>query len=96
MRLIDREDTDENPHLDFVLLEAVRAVERLRQDGRTVLLHCVEALSRTPTVAALYGARLRGVGVEESLRAVQQVLPHAAPNWAFIRALGRVEIRAVR
>lgn len=89
VRLIDREDSDENPHLDFVLLEAVRAVERLRQDGRTVLLHCVEALSRTPTVAALYGARLRGVGVEKALRAVQEVLRHAAPNVAFREALER-------
>lgn len=90
VRLIDREDGDENPHLDFVLLEATRAVERLRQEGRTVLLHCVEALSRTPTVAALYGARMQGVGVEKSLRAVQELLPHAAPNEAFVQALGRL------
>lgn len=90
VRLIDRDDSDENPHLDFVLLEAVRAVERLRQDGRTVLLHCVEALSRTPTVAALYGARSRNVGVDESLRAVTELLPHAKPNPAFRKALHRL------
>lgn len=90
VRLIDREDSDENPHLDFVLLEAVRAVDRLRQDGRTVLLHCVEALSRTPTVAALYGARLHDVGVEQSLRAVTDALPHAVPNDAFRAALARL------
>lgn len=41
--------------LDFVMLKAVRAVERFRKQGKTVLLHCVEARSRTPTVAALYG-----------------------------------------
>ena len=90
VRLIDREDGDENPHLDFVLLEAVRAVEQLRQEGRTVLLHCVEALSRTPTVAALYGARLHGVGVEESLSAVTDALPRARPNGAFREALARL------
>ena len=60
VRLIDRTEHDENPHLDFVLLDAVRAVEQLRREGRTVLVHCVGAYSRTPTVAALYGARLRG------------------------------------
>ena len=35
VRLIDREG--ENANLDFVLLDTVRDVERLRQDGRTVL-----------------------------------------------------------
>ncbi|KRE25633.1 ribosylglycohydrolase [Mycobacterium sp. Soil538] len=94
VRLIDREDMDENPHLDFVLLEAVRAVERLRQEGRTVLLHCVEALSRTPTVAALYGARLRGVGADESLRAVTEALPRATPNRVFREALQRLRVSA--
>lgn len=92
VRLIDRDDSDGNPHLDFVLLEATRAVERLRQEGRTVLLHCVEALSRTPTVAALYGARMRGVAVEEALRAVVRALPHAAPNAAFRTSLQRLTV----
>lgn len=78
------------PHLDFVLLEAVRGVERFRGDGRKVLLHCVEALSRTPSVAALYGARLKGVVVDEAWRAVTKVLPDAWPNGAFRVALGRL------
>ncbi|MGB7504945.1 MAG: ADP-ribosylglycohydrolase family protein [Mycobacterium sp.] len=89
VRLIDREDADENPHLDFVLLEAVRTVERFRRQGRTVLLHCVEAQSRTPTVAALYGARLQGVGADEALKAVTAALPNASPNPAFREALRR-------
>jgi hypothetical protein len=91
VRLIDREDSDENPHLDYVLAEAVRAVEELRAEGRTVLVHCVEALSRTPTVAALYGMRVRGVGAEEALRDVLAVLPGADPNAAFQKALRRFE-----
>ncbi|MCG7598093.1 ADP-ribosylglycohydrolase family protein [Mycobacterium sp. PSTR-4-N] len=90
VRLIDRPDADDNPHLEFVLLEAVRAVERFRRDGRTVLVHCVEALSRTPSVGALYGARLQGVSPEEALQAVQGVLPSAAPNPAFREALRRI------
>ncbi len=43
VRLIDSVG-DENPHLDFVLLDTVRAVEQLRAEGRTVLLHCVAGL----------------------------------------------------
>lgn len=90
VRLIDRAERDENPHLDFVLLDAVQAVERLRQEGRTVLLHCVGAYSRTPTMAALYGARLRNVGVDAALKDVQSVLPRAYPNSAFRKALRRL------
>ncbi len=91
VRLIDRADPDENPHLEFVLLEAVRAVEQLRRDGRTVLLHCVEGVSRTPTVAALYGARVRGVGTEEALNAVIEALPRAVPNTRFRQALADLD-----
>ncbi|KUI34674.1 ribosylglycohydrolase [Mycobacterium sp. IS-1496] len=88
VRLIDR--VDENPHLDFVLLEAVRAVEELRREGRTVLVHCVGAYSRTPTIGALYGARLKGVSVDRALADVGEVLPGAHPNRAFRAALRRL------
>ncbi|QZT57900.1 ADP-ribosylglycohydrolase family protein [Mycolicibacterium austroafricanum] len=91
VRLIDRPGADDNPHLDFVLLEAVRAVERFRGEEKTVLLHCVEARSRTPSVAALYGARLRGVGTGEALHAVCGALPDASPNPAFREALARFD-----
>ncbi|MGV0838465.1 ADP-ribosylglycohydrolase family protein [Mycolicibacterium thermoresistibile] len=91
VRLIDRPGSDENPHLDFVLLEAVRAVERFRAEGKTVLVHCVEAHSRTPSIAALYGARLRGVGTDEALRDVRTVLPDCSPNPTFREALRRFD-----
>ena len=80
VRLIDRPSHDENPHLDFVLLDTVRLIEQLRQEGRTVLVHCVAAYSRTPTIGALYGARLRGVDVDEAVRDVTAVLPGATPE----------------
>lgn len=83
VRLIDRAGAEDNLHLDFVLTDAVRALERFRAEGKTVLLHCVEAQSRTPSVAALYGARLRGAGVDKALAAVMGVLPQAHPNPAF-------------
>lgn len=92
VRLIDSVEPDENPHLDHVLLDAVRAVEELRAKGRTVLLHCVEAHSRTPTVAALYGARVQGISGDEALRAVLNVLPEATPNAAFRDAVRRLGV----
>ena len=61
IRLIDKVEPDANPNLDFVLTDTVRLIEQLRNEGRTVLLHCVACQSRTPTVAALYGARRQGI-----------------------------------
>src|SRR4051794_14732130 len=77
VRLIDNDELGENPHLDFVLEDAVRAVEQLRREGRTVLVHCVQAQSRTPAVAALYGMRLRDVSADQALADVRAVLPAA-------------------
>lgn len=88
VRLIDR--VGHNANLDFVLLDTVRAIEALRADGRTVFVHCVEAQSRTPTIAALYGARRQGLGVDEALREVCAALLAANPNPDFREALRRL------
>jgi protein-tyrosine phosphatase len=83
VQLIDNECLDQNPHLGFVLQDTVSLLEQLRSEGRTVLLQCVQAQSRTPTVAALHGARLRGVPAAEALAAVQRALPRATPTAHF-------------
>jgi ADP-ribosyl-[dinitrogen reductase] hydrolase len=90
VRLIDDIGPDDNPNLDFVLTDTVRLIEQLRNEGRTVLVHCVAAVSRTPTVAALYGARRQGISGEAALRDVTSVLPDAYPNSDFRRALQRL------
>jgi ADP-ribosyl-[dinitrogen reductase] hydrolase len=96
VRLIDSAVPDENPHLDYVLLDTARVVEQLRGEGRTVLLHCVGAYSRTPTVAAFYGARLRGISTDEALRDIRAALPDAYPNSAFRAALRRIGTRSLQ
>ena len=88
VRLIDRRGVNDN--LDFVLLDTVRLVEQLRQEGRTVLIHCVQAESRTPAVATLYGARLRGIGIDEALADVCAVLSNASPIVEVREALRRL------
>jgi predicted protein tyrosine phosphatase len=90
MWLIDSDDPDRNAYLDFVLRQAVQVVADLRHEGRTVLLHCVQAQSRTPTVAALYSARQRNVPLQQALDDVQRALPGAHPNPAFQSALHRL------
>jgi len=87
--LVDSSDPAENANLPFVLHDAVDPVAALRAEGRTVLLHCVQAQSRTPTVAALYGARFTGRTAGESLDAVRRVLPRAHPNAVLRAELGR-------
>ncbi|TWH04161.1 ADP-ribosylglycohydrolase [Nocardioides sp. J9] len=90
-RLIDRAESRSNPHLDFVLADAARTVAALRDEGHVVLVHCVAAQSRTPTVGAAY-AMLRGVPHDEALDAVCAALPAASPNPAFRDALTRADL----
>ena len=89
--LADRAEPDRNPHLDHVLVQAADIVATLRAEGRTVLLHCVQAHSRTPTVAALYAARHLGVPARAALADVTAVLPQARPNRGFLAALDRLD-----
>lgn len=86
-RLIDR--VGENANLDFALADAAAAVEGLRAEGRTVYLHCVQAQSRTPAVAALYDVRRSGVDAATALARVRQVLPDGSPNRELQAALER-------
>jgi ADP-ribosyl-[dinitrogen reductase] hydrolase len=90
IRLIDNVDSDANPNLDFVLTDTVRLIEQLRNEGRTVLLHCVACQSRTPTVAALYGARRQGISGTQAMQDITKVLPDAWPNSDFWMAVHRL------
>jgi protein-tyrosine phosphatase len=90
IRLIDKAEPDANPNLDFVLTDTVRLIEQLRNEGRTVLLHCVACQSRTPTVAALYGARRQGMSGLLALEDVTEVLPDSWPNSDFRKAIKRL------
>ena len=90
-RLMDKADPAHNPNLDFVLMDAAKLVRDLRDEGKTVLLHCVAAHSRTPAVAIAY-AMLRGVPLDEAMSRVCGVLPAARPNRGFRDALNRLSL----
>ncbi|MBA3265980.1 MAG: ADP-ribosylglycohydrolase family protein [Nocardioidaceae bacterium] len=76
VRLIDSDDPDDNPNLHFVLADTAATIQRLRDEGRTVLVHCVAAQQRTPSVAAAY-ARVLGASADEAHRVVRAALPNA-------------------
>jgi hypothetical protein len=88
--LIDRAAPEENPNLDFVLADAADTVAAMRAEGRTVLLHCAAAQSRTPTVAAAYSIRHRGLEPGPALDEVCAALPDPSPNRGFVAALSRM------
>lgn len=90
-RIMDKPDPEENPNLDFALDDAARTVGTLRAEGKTVLLHCVAAHSRTPTVAIAY-AMLLGVPLADAMLTVCGVLPAAHPNRGFREALKRLDV----
>ncbi|HWH29774.1 MAG TPA: ADP-ribosylglycohydrolase family protein [Mycobacteriales bacterium] len=73
--LVDKDDA--NIDLRCVLDDAATAVRDLRAEGKTVFLHCVHRHTRTPVVAAVYGALVAGGSEREALRRVQDVLPPA-------------------
>ncbi|MET0863900.1 MAG: ADP-ribosylglycohydrolase family protein [Nakamurella sp.] len=69
---------DGNPNLAFLLDDAARTIKALRDEGKTVLLHCVEGRSRTPSVAARYSVLL-GKNPDD----VKRVMSWANPNPAL-------------
>lgn len=88
-RLLDTVAGDD-PNLAFVLDDAARTVAALRESGRTVLLHCVAAQSRTPSVAVRY-SMLRGVPLATALADVRRALPQSSPRPHFLAALSELE-----
>ena len=87
MWLIDAENPALNPNLDFVLRDTADAIADLRAEGHIVFLHCVQAISRTPTIAVLYSARHLDIPIEKAIADIKRVLPMANPNRTFAEAL---------
>jgi protein-tyrosine phosphatase len=85
--LVDSNDPVDNPHLAYVIDQAARAVAELRAQGRSVLLHCVQAQSRTPSIAARYSVLTRGLHPQAALDEVGAVLPDAHPQHALRNAV---------
>ena len=81
--LMDSSDPSDNLNLDLVSRQAVEVIGELRRAGKAVYLHCVQAHSRTPFIAALYGAEVSGQPTAKALTDVLAVLPQAQVNQRF-------------
>lgn len=71
--LIDSDFPDDNSSLAWTLTDAARTIARLRAEGARVLLHCVAAHHRTPSVALAY-SRLLGVPAGEAAQRIVRTL----------------------
>ena len=74
----------ENLELEFALTDAANTVAELRAQGKTVLLHCYAAHSRTPSTAAAYSVLHKGVPAEKAFKEICAVLPAGNPQ-PFLR-----------
>lgn len=83
--LVDQEDA--NNDLADVVRDAAATVRQLRDEDKTVFVHCVHAQTRTPVVAAAYGALITDSSFADALRRVQAALPSAAPRRSIVLAL---------
>lgn len=79
-----------NPNLRLQLRDLAETVAHWRDDGRTVVIHCVRAESRTPTAATAYLAHRLGITATDALAQVRAVLPNARPNRDFARTLQEI------
>ncbi|MDX6299749.1 MAG: hypothetical protein QOF53_963 [Nocardioidaceae bacterium] len=89
-RLIDSSHAEDNANLHFLLYDAADAVRGLREEGHTVLLHCVAAHQRTPSVALAYAALL-GHPTAEAAARIQGELPSTRGHgvvWESAKELG--------
>ena len=88
--LIDRVESEYNQHLDFTFHQAQQEVATLLDEGRQVLLHCVQGISRTPAVLALHLLRTTDLTSDQVWGIVSEVLPHSNVNAAFREAIERL------
>ncbi len=87
---VDSPHRAENPNLDFLLRDAASAITAWREDGKTVFVHCVAGISRTPTIVAAYLASRLGIDGTTALARVTAAHPRANPNPGFREALARI------
>jgi ADP-ribosyl-[dinitrogen reductase] hydrolase len=66
----------ENPNLAFVLADTADFIASRVDAGRSVYVHCVAAQNRTPTIAATFLARHRGMSADRALDAAETALHH--------------------
>ncbi len=87
---VDSPNPADNPNLEFVLRDAAAAITAWRDHSKTVYVHCVAGVSRTPTVVAAYLASRLGIDGLRALERVTAAHPRSNPNARFREALAGI------
>lgn len=88
-RLIDTDDPTENPHLDYLFADAAATIKALRDEGKTVFVHCVAAQQRTPSAGVAY-SRFLGIDAEQARTDIREALPELRGHGRLWDAAGNV------
>lgn len=82
-----------NLDLPAVFADTARVIRQLREEGKTVYVHCVRCESRTPTVAAAYGALITGRHPLDALDRVLHTLQNRIkPTGALVEGLANTTL----
>ncbi len=88
VRILDLEPRSANPNLAFTFSDTAAVIAELRAEGHRVLVHCVRAEQRTPSVAVAYAVHL-GATPDEARRMIAGALPSSRRRgrlWDFAAA----------
>jgi ADP-ribosyl-[dinitrogen reductase] hydrolase len=87
VRMLDYADPENNPNLEWELLDLAFTLDRWTKKSRKVFLHCVGANSRTPTAAAAFIAFRDGVSGRSALASMTSQLGSQWHNSYFVDLL---------
>eukprot|EP00474_Spongospora_subterranea_P001520 CRZ01978.1 hypothetical protein [Spongospora subterranea] len=85
--LKDRVDQD----ISSYFIETCAVIERARQDGQAVLVHCVAGASRSPTICIAYLLQTTSRSLLEIISSIKESRPFICPNRAFLVQLMEFE-----
>jgi serine/threonine protein kinase/protein-tyrosine phosphatase len=92
--ILDVSDMDYTRQISHASDHIRDVLAALESDGSSVLVHCVQGISRSPTVVIAYLIRHGGLTLLEAATLVRQKRWQAMPNIAFWRSLRLIEIEA--
>lgn len=76
--------------ITFFVYEALELVDRVIESHGRILIHCVQGISRAPTIACAYLMWKLHISLNDSLDRIRLLHPGADPNVGFLSQLDRL------